>query len=56
MYRNRRPESRRDRRKSSRRARQRHEGTDKSLLITLGIFVVVAIILLVVFAVAMAPG
>ena len=51
-----RPTSRRDRRKLSRRERQRHEGPDKTLLITLGIFAAVALVLLVLIAVALQPG
>ncbi len=51
-----RPTSRRDRRKVSRRERQRHEGPDKTLLITLGVFVVVALVILVLIAVALQPG
>ncbi|MGI8910626.1 MAG: hypothetical protein ACR2JR_08750 [Rubrobacteraceae bacterium] len=51
-----RPTSRRDRRKTSRRARQRHEGPDRTLLITLGIFVAVSLVLLVLIAFALQPG
>ncbi len=57
MYRNRRPGSRRDRRKGSQRARRQHrEGLDRTLLIILGGFAVVALVLLVLIAIALQPG
>ena len=57
MYRNRKPSTRRDRRKGSQRARRQHrEGLDKTLLITLGIFAVVALVFLVLIAIALQPG
>ncbi len=56
MYRNQKPTSRRDRRKGSQRTRQRQEGSDKTLLITLGVFAVASLVVLVLIALALQPG
>jgi flagellar basal body-associated protein FliL len=51
------PSSRRDRRRSSRRSRERHQaGTDRIFFIVLGAFVILALLALVLIFLVMRPG
>jgi hypothetical protein len=51
------PSSRRDRRRSSQRSRERHErGTDRIFFLILGVFVVLALLALVLIFLVMSPG
>jgi hypothetical protein len=51
------PSSRRDRRRSSQRSRERHQrGTDRIFFLILGAFVVLALLALVLIFLVMSPG
>ncbi|MDQ3863730.1 MAG: hypothetical protein M3317_09555 [Actinomycetota bacterium] len=57
MYRRWTPSSRRDRRRGSRRSRERHQaGTDRAFFLILGAFVVVALLVLALIVLVMRSG